>query len=393
MVARSVYAFNWYNVGAVLPLIGTSLGIGTARLGIVLGAFLVGAGVFQLPAGIAALRWGNRRVCLVALAVMGAFALASAFSPNWMVLAGLRFGAGAGAAFFFAPALGLVASYYPAGARGPVIGLYNAGFAAGAGIGVIAGAFVGAAFGWPWALAVGGAGLLVAAAWAAAFLPAVPPPSPAPSTRAALRLAWPALRSRALWALGLGLTGAWAASYILAQYTVEYASVAHPAWSLPLAATLPTLFVLVEIPGAPVGGWLGERVRSRVGFLAIVSFASAAVIFLVPFLDFPGLVAVFTVFGVGSSVAFAVLYLLPSYLPGMAPESLSFALALINGIQILLGSGLAIGFGFVAEAFGYTAAWYYAGALAVATLAVLVVLRPTDFIGEGRAAAGASRPE
>ena len=103
---------------------GSALGATTLDLGLVLGAFLAGAGIFQIPAGMAALRWGNRNVALASLALMGVFCLASAFSPNWIVLALLRFGAGAGAAFFFAPALGLVASYYPSGSarayRGPL---------------------------------------------------------------------------------------------------------------------------------------------------------------------------------------------------------------------------------------------------------------------------------
>ncbi len=148
-----MYAFNWYNVGAILPLVGSALGATTLDLGVVLGAFLAGAGLFQIPAGMAALRWGNRAVSLASLVVMGAFCLASAFSPNWIVLALFRFGAGAGAAFFFAPALGLVASYYPAGTRGPIIGLYNSGFSLGSGIGLFVGAFIGAEFGWAWALA------------------------------------------------------------------------------------------------------------------------------------------------------------------------------------------------------------------------------------------------
>ena len=125
LLARIVYAFNWYNIGAVLSFVGTAFSATTFELGIVLGAFLIGAGIFLIPAGLAAMRWGNRTVSLFALVLMGAFSLASAVAPNWIVLAALRFGAGAGAAFFFAPALGLIASYYPSGEQGPIIGLFN----------------------------------------------------------------------------------------------------------------------------------------------------------------------------------------------------------------------------------------------------------------------------
>ncbi len=374
----------------MLPLVGTGLGIGTARLGIVLGAFLAGAGLFQLPAGLAAVKWGNRRVSLAALVIMGSFALASAFAPNWVVLAALRFGAGAGAALFFAPALGLVASYYPAGARGPIIGLYNAGFSVGAGVGLFAGALVGAAYGWPAALAVGGLGLLLAAAGASIALPRGGPTAVGRTTRDALRTARPLLTSRTLWALALGLTGLWASAYILAQYAVEFAAVAHPTWSLPLAASLPTLLILVEVGGGPLGGWLGERYRGRVGLLLVWGIPSGLVVFLIPYLPFAGLVAVFAFFGLGTAVVFADLYLLPSYLPGMGPETLAFALALINGIQILLGSGLSIAFGFIAEGVGYTTAWIFAGIVSLATLPLLVATR--RFSGDGAGAGSARGP-
>jgi predicted MFS family arabinose efflux permease len=311
-------------------------------------------------------------VALAALAIMGSFALASAFSPDWYVLAALRFGVGAGAAFFFAPALGLVASYYPTGTRGPIIGLYNAGFSVGAGVGVFAGAVVGVAFGWPWALAVGGIGLLLMAAGAAAVLPDTSVRARARTFAEVRAAAAPVLRSRPLWALALALTGLWAAYYIVAQYFVEFASSAHPGWSLTLAATLPTVMILIEIVGGPVGGWMGERHRDMRHVLLLFGIPSAVAVLSVPFLPFAGLVVLFVFLGFSDGVIFAVLYLIPSYLPEGRGEGLALGLALINGIQIFAGSGLAIAFGFLAVSVGYTDAWIFAG---------LVGLAPLPFLG------------
>lgn len=371
LIARAVYAFSWYNVGAVLPLIGSGLRASTTDLGIVLGAFLVGAAAFQIPAGLAALRWGNRNVSLTALAVMGAFALASGFSPNWIVLAVLRFGTGVGAAFFFAPALGLIASFYPAGSRGPVIGFYNAGFSVGAGLGTIGGAIVGVALGWSWALAIGGFGLLAIAAVATTVVPAPGPKFVSGASAAAPRAGLSVLRTRTVWAIALGTAGLWASSYILAQYTVEYAAAVHPAWSVTLAATLPTALILIEIVGAPIGGWLAERSRNMRDLLLLYGAPAGVAVLLIPFLPFVGLAAVFLFFGFVTGIVFADLYLMPSYLPGVERESLSLALALMNGIQIFLGSALAILFAFVAAGFGYTIAWFYAGLVALAPLPLL----------------------
>jgi len=371
MVARVVYAFNWYNVGAVLPLVGSGLGLSTPQLGVVVGSFLIGAAVFQIPAGFAALRWGNRTVSIFALFLMGSLATASAFSPNWLVLSALRFGTGAGAAFFFAPALGLITSYYPAGTRGPVIGLYNAGFSIGSGAGLFGGAFLGAVFGWPTALLAGGVGLLLCAATAPFTLPTAGPPPPRRAARQLWDAATPILRSRSLWALAVGTAGLWAAYYVAAQYFIQFASAVHPGWSIAVAAGIPTVMIVLEIPGGPIGGLLGERRAEMRQVILAWGIASGVALLLVPYLPLAALVGLFAFLGFADGVVFAVLYLLPSYLPESRGESLSLGLSLLNSIQIFLGSGLAIAYAFVASDFGYTAAWWFTGAIALAPLPLL----------------------
>jgi predicted MFS family arabinose efflux permease len=375
-LARTVYAFNWYDIGGVLSLVRASFGVGPVQLGIVLGSFLVGAGLFQVPAGLAAMRWGNRTVSLIALVTMGAFSLAAAAAPSWPILAALRFGAGAGAAFFFAPALGLVASYYPSGQRGPAIGLFNSGFSVGSGIGLFTGAIVGAAFGWHVALAVGGIALLATAAVAPRLLPRLGGATvPRPAGAGLLRAARPVLRSRSIWALAIGTTGLWGAFYIAAQYFVEYASAVHPVWTLAVAAAIPTAMIAAEVPGGPIGGWLGERGRDLRGVLAAWGACAALVIALVPFLSLDLSWPAFVFLGFADGVVFAVLYLVPTYLPGLTGGELSLGLSLLNSIQIFAGSGFAIAFGAIAATWGYAPAWWFAGIGGAAFLPALLFVR------------------
>ncbi len=311
-------------------------------------------------------------MCLAALVVMGVFATASAFSPNWYVLAALRFGVGAGAACFFAPALGLVATYYPAGQRGPIIGLYNAGFSLGAAIGILAGAVVGLAFGWNWALLVGGIGLLVGAALATFALPETAAPERHRSMAALWGAARPVLRSRPIWALAIGLTGLWGAYYIVAQYFVEFSSDVHPAWSLALAAALPSVMIVVEIVSGPVGGWIAERQQDLRTAIVLFGVPSGIAILFVPFLPLSELAVVFVFLGFANGVVFANLYLIPSYRPEVEGEGLTLALALINCVQIAGGSALAIAFGYLAVYSGYTVAWVFAGIVGIVTLPLIV---------------------
>lgn len=375
VLARMVYAFNWYNVGAVLPLIGKGLGAGTSQLGIVLGAFLVGAGIFQIPAGILAMRWGYRSTSIFALALMGTFGIASAVSSDWVTLAVLRFGAGAGAAFFFAPALGLVSSYYATGSRGPVIGIYNSGFAIGSSVGLFGGALVGATAGWPWALAVGGLALVMVAAGAAVLLPPFVQVNRPLNWRAAWRSGRPLLRSRNLWALALGLTGVWTAFYAAAQYFVQFAHSVHPEWPIALAAGIPTAFILTGVLGGPIGGWFAERRADMRRILVLWAIASAVGLLLIPFLPLVALWPVFVFLGFADGVLFAVLYLVPTYLPEGRGENMALSLGFVNSIQLFLGSLIAVLFGVVAEGPGYTTAWIFAGILCVGFLPFLYFLK------------------
>jgi len=384
MLARVVYAFNWYNVGAVLPLIGTHLDATTPELGIVVSSFLIGAAVFQLVAGFAVLRWGARNVAILALFLMGAFTTASAFSPNWIVLSVLRFGAGAGAAFFFAPALSLVTSMYPTGSQGPIIGVYNAGFSIGSGIGLLGGAFIGVVFGWPYALLLGGIALLACGVVAVGVLrPAPPRPTHRPIPEL-WRAALPILRSRALWTLAIATAGLWAAYVLAAQYFVQYSVTVHPSWSIAIAAGIPTVMILFEIPGGPIGGLLGERARDMRRVLFVWGALAGAMFFLIPFLGYLELFGLFAFLGFADGVLFAILYLLPIRFPETRGEHLTLGLAMLNAIQIFLGSALALGFAFIADAYGYTVAWAFTGVIALLPLPLL--------IGFGRRHVGLAAP-
>jgi len=372
LAARVVYAYNWYDIGGVLPLVGTRFSIGTVELGIVLASFLVGAAVFQLPAGYAAMRWGSRTTSIAALGVMGVFCLASAASPNWVVLALLRFGAGGGAAFFFAPALGLVTAYYPRGHRGSVVGAYNAGFSVGSGVGLFASAYLGPTVGWALPIALGGALLLGISLAAALTLPATPNETRTPA-RGLWRESRQVLRSPGLWGVAIGGGGLWGGFYIAAQYFVNFAHAIHPSWSLALAATAPTIMIAVEIAGGPIGGWFGERSRDMRRALIAWGIVAGVLLAAVPFLSLAAVLTAFAVLGFSNGVTFALLYLLPTYLPGVTGNRVALGLALVNFVQILIGSAIALGFALVATATGYLWAWLFTGVATVAFLPALVM--------------------
>jgi MFS family permease len=375
-VVRIVYAFNWYNIGAVLPLIGVGLAASPAQLAVVLGAFLLGVGVFQVPAGLAAVRWGSRRVSIAGVAVFGIAGVATAFAPSWEALAAVRFVGGVGAAFFFSPALSLIASYYPPGERGPVIGFYNGGFSVGGAIGLIGGVALGLALGWPAALGLGGAALLLTTGAAYLVLPKQPTEGSTQGISAVYRASRAVLRSRSIWGLSLALTGFWTAIYIVAQDYVDFVHAVHPGWGVAVAAILTAIVVVSSFPGGPFGGWLAERGADRRVLLGAFGALVSALVLLVPYASLWTIGPLFLALGFLDGVVFAILYLIPSYLPETQGEGLALGVGVVNSIQVLLGSGFVVVFGVLVETVGYNGAWLYAGVLSFALLPGLLLVAP-----------------
>jgi len=373
---RVVYAFNWYDVGAVLPLIGAGLAASPVELGIVLASFLIGVGVFQLPAGLAAVRYGSRAISLAGIAGMGLATLASGFAPSWEWLALTRFAAGVGAAFFFGPALELIASYFPAGQRGPVIGLYNGGFSIGGALGLFGGALIGTEFGFGSALAFGGAALLAAAGLCAGVLP----PDPTRGTSVTLEATWETgrrvLRSRSIWALSLALTGFWAAIYDVAQYFVQYARTVHPDWGYGTAAALAAVVVVISFPTGPLGGWIAERGLDRRYLIALFGALASIGVLLVPFAGLLAVGPILVALGGVDGVVFAILYLIPTYLPELEGRGLALGVGVVNSIQVLLGSALTVLFAVLVARDGFTSAWVFAGLTSLVLLPAILGVTP-----------------
>jgi MFS family permease len=370
--ARLIYAYNWYDIGAVLPQVQTGLHASLAELGLALGAFLVGVALFQVPAGFAALRWGAGRVTIAGLVVMGAGCLATAFAPTVLVLALLRFVAGVGAAFVFAPGIALIADHYPAGERGPVIGLYNGAFSGGGAAGLFLGAWAGVAIGWPFALGVGGVLLLLVAGLVALVLRSRAAPPVARPMSEIWRRGLRVLRARSLWALAFGLTGFWAAVYIVAQYLIQYGHDARPEWGIGATAALAAAVVVVSLPGGPVGGWVGERARDPRVVMGLFAGVTSALVLLVPFAPFAALVPALLALGFCDGLVFAVQYLLPSNFVASRDEGVALGIGFINMVQVVFGGAIVVLFALLSSAEGYTLAWVVTGLLGLATLPLLL---------------------
>jgi len=71
LLARVVYTINWFNIASIFYLIASDFGTNIAILGIISASFLIGVGLFQVPAGIIAAKIGARKIAIYGIGLAG----------------------------------------------------------------------------------------------------------------------------------------------------------------------------------------------------------------------------------------------------------------------------------------------------------------------------------
>jgi predicted MFS family arabinose efflux permease len=384
---RVGYAYNWFDVGPALPAIGAEFSVGIADWGLLIAFFLVGAGLFQIPAGFLARRFGSRSVSLAGTALLAVGGVGGALAPDFPVLLALRLLAGVGAGLFFSPAIGLVASLYPEGRRGLPVGTFSSAFSAGAAFGLLGSSALVPVLGWRWSLAVGG--VLLGAVTLAAFLgipraAGAPPPLPSrPGLPAALRF-------RGTWVIGAAFIGLEGASFATGQFIVPYGETVL-GWSALLAGGVGIAFVFPSVVGGPVGGWFAERRPNHRTQFVGATVVVAGVLLALPFVGWPGAVAIGAVFSFGYGVIYAVMYVLPHYWPRVPAPEIPLAIGAFNSIQLAGGAVVSAVFAWVVAGHGYSVGWWFLAASVVVFLAALAAL-PRSVGGRPPGGASAAPP-
>src|SRR5919108_4060689 len=123
LLARVLYSTNWFNIGSVFFLMAVDLKQNISMLGLVTSSFIVGVGLFQVPAGILAARYGAGKIAVFGILLASFCALLTGISIDILQMAILRFMVGIGMACFFGPSVMLISEYLGKRSEGLGIGL------------------------------------------------------------------------------------------------------------------------------------------------------------------------------------------------------------------------------------------------------------------------------
>src|SRR5881296_2034254 len=373
LTSRVIYTINWFNIAPLLGatgLIALALNIDLPSQGLLTSSFLLGAGIFQIPAGIVSARWGPKNTSQLGMLLLSLSGIGEGLSPNFPVLLVSRFLLGVGAALFFAPAIGILTPLFKPEEEGLVLGLYNSCFNIGGGLGLFVWVIVIEAINWHLGLILGGVLGLVSVGIGQIVIPR---DGTMRKERRSMRRAF---ENRNIWIIGFGVLGLWGGIFTASQF-LEYYLRTSLSFRADIAGLLASLIMFASIFGGPIGGYLSDRLRQRkifilvpgmLGSLGIILFGVSQPLelwFLIPLVGFL------------DAIVFSTMYASASQYPDVGHEYAPLGISIINSVQILGSFPIPIIFTFLVNTYGqnYTPGWFFMGGLALALMLLTLGIR------------------
>ncbi|MGH2639844.1 MAG: MFS transporter [Rhabdochlamydiaceae bacterium] len=374
--ARIIYAINWYTLSPGLDQVATDFHASLQNLGVLESAFLVGAGLFQIPSSYAAARYNAKLIAVSGLMVIAVANGLGAFAPSFDSLLVLRFALGIGAAMFFSPAITLVSPLFRGERQGLALGIYNSSFSIGGALALLGWSFFVQLYGWRGGLLLG-AILAGAASLSLLFIirhtledSSVVAMSYEATSKAVLGV----LHNKQIWFMGVGMVGLWSALYAVTQF-LPFFETRINLLDPKLSGLLASLILVMPIPGALIGGFLSDRLRNRRVFMLFPAIIFGVGTALIGFSDFYESLGLFAVLGLIEAFAFTALYAAPFQMDDLSLGQKTIAISLMNSVQILGAFVLPILFTEVASTLGYNYAWVAAGVFALVFVPLLLLVK------------------
>ncbi len=367
--ARIVYALNWMNLAAIFFLMQGELGSGVSGLGTVTAAFYLGIGILQIPGGLLAARYGPKKIVIVGIFLTSFSVLGTAEVTNIFALSVLRFSAGAGMAFVFAPGVVIVTRLLRGGRSGMGVGLFNSAFDVG-GLFAFGWVAVAEAAGWrPSLLASGLLGVLTG------VLTLVFLPKDDPSSDFKLGLG-PLVRivtDRKMALIGLGMLAYDVGNTVISGFMVLYLVNAQKVSGL-TAALVTSLITVIPIFTALWAGRLYDTRPNHRLMMELGAFGSAVSLAFGAFPTLYTAVACAALGGVVTGLGYTFGFAGAKELNREGKEYDGLAISWVNSIHLTGSFVPTILFASVADSLGYTQAWLWSAAL------TLLLLVPVFFL-------------
>lgn len=371
MLARIIYTINWFNIASIFYLIALDFREDIAMLGIITASFLIGVGLFQVPAGIIAAKHGPRKIAIYGIVIASFAALITGLASDITQITILRFLIGIGMACFFGPSVILVSKYLGKESEGLGIGLLNSAHALGGILGLFGWVMLAEVMGWRITLVLsGGLGLVTALMLSIVLLK--DEDGIQKEFRIKISEVVETLFNKSLIVLGLTLLGFQAGSSMILTFSVFY-FVDHLKINPVTAGLIGSLSLIVALVSSPLFGRIYDKIGNAKKLLFISGVLSAVSIAGVATDSLYIIIISVIITGFFLSAGFVIVYAKAKEVNKFQPHYQTLAVSFVNGISLFGVFWIPVLFSFIVNGLGYEIAWLLGGL--VVLLLVLPVLK------------------
>ena len=390
LLARIFYSANWFNIASIFYLIAYDLKQDISMLGLVTSSFIIGVGLFQVPAGIIAAKYGPEKLAIFGILLASFCALVTGLSESILQIAVLRFMVGVGMACFFGPSVILITKFLGRRSEGLGIGLINSAHAIGGIVGIFGWVVLAQLTGWRISLVIGGTlglltGLILSISLLRTNSKSLPEDESLPLSNnepvsdleakkisPSMGISISGLRrtifNKSLIILGITLLSFQAGSSIILTFIVFYLG-GTLRIDYTIAGLIGSLNLVIALFSSPMFGLLYDRTKKAKKILIISGFAAAVSIWgmTIPsiYVILPSMIfsAIFL------SAGFVVVYAeakRTNTIQGLDLKYQTLAVSFVNGISLFGAFWIPFLFSFAAERFGFSIAWLMGGLIVLA---------------------------
>jgi MFS family permease len=372
ILARILYTVNWFNIASTFYLMAIEFKQDVSMLGLVTAWFLVGVGLFQVPAGILVVKVGTRKMAIYGIFVASLAALASGFSENSSQMAVFRLIVGIGMACFFGPSVILISKYLGKGSEGLGIGLLNSAHAIGGIFGLFAWVVLAEALGWRMSLVIsGGLGVFTGLMLCLSLVKEDHNESKYFTVK--LHDIVTTIFNKELIILGITLLGFQAGASLILTFAITY-FVQNLELNPVTASLIGSLSLITALGSSPLFGRIYDKIRDAKKLLLISGMASGFCFLGIASSSLHVIIVSIVFAGFFLSAGFVIVYAKAKEINRLQSQYQTLAVGFVNGLSLFGAFWIPILFSLIVNRSGYGTAWLVGGIIVVLLIIPVVKL-------------------
>jgi MFS family permease len=355
--ARILYSINWFNIASIFYFIASDFKQDISMLGLITSSFLIGIGIFQIPAGILAAKYGPRKIAIYGILITSSAAFLSGLSTDLFQMVVLRFIVGLGMACFFGPSVILISKYLGKGSEGLGVGLLNSAHALGGIIGIFGWIILAEVTGWRISLMLSGLlGIVTGLLLIIALI------------REKIQIDFgikiselrQILFNKSLIVLGLALLGFQIGSNLTLTFIVFYLA-DHLNIDPTIAGFVGSFNLIIALISSPLFGKIYDRIKDAKKLLIVSGIVMSSSMAMIAANTLYIIIFSIIIAGFFLAGGFVIVYTKAKQVKGLHAEYETLAVSYVNGISLFNAFWVPIVFSFIVNQFGYSMAWFLGG--------------------------------